>query len=105
MYVYYQNVDIVRQYNVQWLEIPHMNRILLEIEDSAIDSDTRWYRKFTQAIGRQNIYVKAYLTWSQEHFLESPGQTYMKQGNDNKSKCTPFKCCYFSIDAYHDYHL
>ena len=29
----------------------------------------------------------------------------MKQGNDNKSKCTPFKCCYFSIDAYHDYHL
>ena len=46
-----------------------MNRILLEIEDSVIDSDTRWYRKFTQAIGRQNIYVKGYLTWSQEHFF------------------------------------
>ena len=53
MYLYYQNVDIVRQYNVQQLEIPHMNRIFLEIKDSIIDSDISWYRQFTQTIERQ----------------------------------------------------
>ena len=53
MYLYYQNVNIVRQFNVQRLEIPHMNKIFLEIKDSIIDSDISWYRQFTQAIERQ----------------------------------------------------
>ena len=47
MYLYYQNVNIVRQFNVQRLEIPHMNKIFLGIKDSIIDSDTRRYEKFT----------------------------------------------------------
>ena len=105
MYLYYQNVDIVCQYNVQRLEIPHMNKIFLEIKDSIIDSDISWYKQFTQAIGRQEFYVKGYLTWSQEHFLELPGQTYIQREKCNKSKVSPFKCCYFSIDAFHDYYL
>ena len=62
MYLYYQNVDIVRQYNVQRLEIPHINKIFLEIKDSIIESDIRWYRQLTQAIGRQEFHVKSYLT-------------------------------------------
>ena len=43
MYLYHQNASIVCQFNVQRLKIPHMNRIFLEIKDSIIDSDTRWY--------------------------------------------------------------
>ena len=105
MYLYYQNVDIVRKYNVQQLEIPHMNRLFLEINDSTIDSDINWYRKFTQAIGRQEFHVKGYLTWSQDKFLESPCQTYIQQGNDKRSNVSPFKCCYLSIDAFYDYYL
>ena len=82
-----------------------MNKIFLEMKNSFIDFDTKWYRQFTQAIGRQKIYIKGYLTWSQEFFLESPGQTNLKHGNDDESTISPFKCCYFSIDAYHDYYL
>ena len=63
IYLYHQNVNIDRQFNVQRLEIPHMNRIFLEIKDSIIDSDIRWYRQFTQAIGRQIFHVKGYLMW------------------------------------------
>ena len=98
MYLYHQNTNIVRDFNVQRLEIPHMNSIFLEIKDSIIESDIRWYRQFTQAIGRQEFHVKGYLTWSQDQFLESPGQTYMQRGNEKRSKVSPFKCCYFSID-------
>ena len=105
MYLCHQNANIVREFNVQRLEIPHMNRIFVEIKDSIIESDIRWYRQFTQAIGRQEFHVKGYLTWSQDQFLESPGQTYMQRGNEKRSKVSPFKCCYFSIDSFHDYYL
>ena len=105
MYLCQQNANIVREFNVLRLEIPHKNRIFVEIKDSIIESDIRWYRQLTQAIGRQEFHVKGYLTWSQEQFLESPGQTYIQQDNDKKSKVSHFKCCYVSIDAFHDYHL
>ena len=105
MYLYHQNANIVRDFNVQRLESPHINRIFVETKDSIIDSEIRWYRQFTQAIGRQEFRVKGYLTWSEDQFLESPGQTYIQRGNDNKSKVLPFMCCYFSIDAYHNYYI
>ena len=82
-----------------------MNKIFLEIKDSIIESDIRWYRQLTQAIGRQEFHVKGYLTWSQYQFLESPGQTYIQRGNDKRTKVPPFKCCYFSIDSCHDHYL
>ena len=73
LYLYHQNANIVRDFNVQRLEIPHMNKIFLEIKDSIIESNIRWYRHFTQAIGRQEFHFKGYLTWSQDQFLESLG--------------------------------
>ena len=101
LFLYHQNANIVFEFNVQRYEIPHMNQIFVEIKDSIIESDIEWYRQFTQAIGRQEFHVKGFLTWIRDQFLESPGQTYIQRGNE----ISPFKYCYFSIDAYHDYYL
>ena len=68
MYLYHQIANIVRDFNVQRLESPHINRIFVETKDSIIDSEIRWYRQFTQAIGRQEFHVKGYLTWSEDTF-------------------------------------
>ena len=38
-------------------------------------------------------------------FLESIGQTNLKNGNDDVPNISPLKCCYFSIDACHNYYL
>ena len=92
LFFYHQNANIVRKFNVQRLEIPYMNKIFLEIKDSIIESDIRWYRQFTQAIGRQEFHVKGYSTWSQDQFLESPGQTYIQRANNKRIKVSPFKC-------------
>ena len=72
-----------------------MNRIILEIKNSVIDSEIKWYKQFTKAIGRREFYVKDYLTWSKDHLLESPGQTNLKNGNNNVPNISPHKCCYF----------
>ena len=47
-----------------------MNKIILDIKNSVIDSEIRQYKEFTKAIGRQELYINGYLTWSQEHYLE-----------------------------------
>jgi len=105
LYLFYQNAKIVRESNVQRFEIKNMNEIFVEIKDSKIESDRKWYRQFTQAIGRQEFYVKGFLTWSRDQFLGSPGQTYVQQRDEKRTKVSPFKCCYFSIDPHHDYYL
>ena len=105
LYLFYQKAKIARDSNVQRYEIPNMNEIFLEIKDSIIESDRKWYRQFTQAIGRQEFHVKGFLTWSRDQFLESPGQTYVQRRNEERTKVSPFKCCYFSIDPHHDYYL
>ena len=62
LYLFYQKAKIARDSNVQRYEIPNMNEIFLEIKDSIIESDRKWYRQFTQAIGRQEFHVKGFLT-------------------------------------------
>ena len=37
-----------------------MNQIFVEIKDSIIESDIKWYIQFTQAIGRQEFHVKGF---------------------------------------------
>ena len=82
-----------------------MNSIFLEIKNSLIDSEIKWCKQSTKAIGRQEFYIKCYLTWSKDHLLESPGQTKLKHDNDDVPNISSLKCCYFSTDAYHDYYL
>ena len=69
-----------------------MNRIILEIKNSVIDSEIKWYKQFTKTIGRREFYVKGYLTWIQDHYLELPGQTNLRHGNDNVPNILPHKC-------------
>ena len=73
LYLFYQDAKIVRKSNVQRYEIDNINEIFVDIHDSIIESDKKWYKEFTQAIGRQEFHFKGYLTWSQDQFLESPG--------------------------------
>ena len=105
LWLYYQEANIVYDSNVQRLEIEEMNEIIVKIKDSIIESDRKWYKQFTQAIGRQEFHVKGFLTWSRSQFLESPNQTYIQRGHDSRTNVSPFKCCYFSIDPNHDYYL
>ena len=44
LYLFYQNAKIFRESNVQRYEIQQMNEIFVEIKDSIIESDRRWYR-------------------------------------------------------------
>ena len=71
LYLFYQKAKIARDSNVQRYEIPNMNEIFLEIKDSIIESDRRWYRQFTQAIGRQEFHVKGFLTWSRDQYPDN----------------------------------
>ena len=105
LYLFYQDAKIVRKSNVQRYEIDNINEIFVDIHDSIIESDKKWYKEFTQAIGRQEFHVKGFLTWSRDQFLELPGQTYVQRGNETRTKVSPIKCCYFSIDPHHDYYL
>ena len=104
LYLFYQDAKIVRKSNVQRYEIDNINEIFVDIHDSIIESDKKWYKEFTQAIGRQEFHVKGFLTWSRDQFLELPGQTYVQRGNETRTKVSPIKCCYFSIDPHHDYY-
>ena len=105
LYLYYQEANIAYDSNVQRLEIEEMNEIIVKIKDSIIESDRKWYKQFTQAIGRQEFHVKGFLTWSRSQFLECPNQTYIQRSHDSRTNVSPFKCCYFSIDPNHDYYL
>ena len=105
MHLYERNAIIRHGVNFQRLEISQMNIIILEIKNSVIDSEIKWYKGFIKAIGRQEFYVKGYLTWSKDRYLELPGQTNLKHGDDDVPNISPHKCCYFSIDEYHDYYL
>ena len=37
-----------------------MNKRILGIKNSVIDSDIKWHKEFTKAIGRQELCVKGY---------------------------------------------
>ena len=81
----------------------HLNRTFQEIKNSRNDVDIKRYREFSKAIGREELYVKDYLTWSQEHDLELPVKTTLSY--DGVEDISPYKCCYFSIVEKHDYYL
>ena len=80
---------------MQRYKIRHINKIILGIKNSVIDSEIK-NKEFTKAIGRQNFYVKGYLTWSEENYLEVPGRTQLSY--DGVEDNSPYNWCYFSID-------
>ena len=56
-----------------------------------------------KTIGSEDFYVKGYLTWSQEHDLEVPSKITLSY--DDVEDISTYKCCYFFIDAIHEYYL
>ena len=44
LYLFYQQAKIVYESNVQRYEIQQMIEIFVDIKDSIIESDRRWYR-------------------------------------------------------------
>ena len=103
IHLYEQNVHISSKENVQRYEIRHMNKIIRDIKNSVLDSEFKWYKEFTKSIGRQEFYVNGYVTWSQKHYLEVPGQTTLSY--PGIPGFLHYKCCYFSINENHDYYL
>ena len=88
MYLYEKNAHIHSEWKNQRYDIRHMNKRILGIKNSVIDSEIKWHKEFTKAIGRQELYVNGYLTWSQEHCLEViifPGDLVHADGFNNTS--------------------
>ena len=60
MYLYEQKVIIRRNENVQRLEIRQMNSKILEINNSVIDSEIKWYKEFTKLLEDKNSMLKVF---------------------------------------------
>ena len=62
MYTFHQQADLKYDENVQRFEMKHMNDVFVRLKNSNIDPDKLFYKKITTAIGRNQFYVKGFLT-------------------------------------------
>ena len=60
MYTFSQHAEIKYSQNVQRHENPHMNDVFVGLKKSTIDSEIKFYKEFTTAIGRKDFYVKGF---------------------------------------------
>ena len=74
-----------------------MNDIFVELQESTIDSDIKFYKEFTTAIGRKDFHVKGFLTWSLSHHLDVPGKTTLNQ----LAHATNYTCFPQSVVIFH----
>ena len=70
MQFFYPNEGTFKVSNVHRYELIVINQTFRDIKNSRNDSDVKWYKEFTNAIWRQEFYVKYFLTWIQEHYFK-----------------------------------
>ena len=69
--LFYPNEDTFKVSNIHRYELIDINQTFRDIKNSRNDSDVKCYKELTNAIGIQELYVKYFLTWSQEHYFKT----------------------------------